>query len=151
MLELVLALVVHASGLQMIDGVGRPRETEANFRLACQDSVGRIGYRQEYLDPGDFPRLDMAFGVRLRQLSVSGRTIAPAERAKAEALFATFGWVTNTDARCFDGRFQFNVTAMPKQGWIDFIEERRSSRPETELHTIEISRDGEVTVDGRGM
>jgi hypothetical protein len=142
----------------MIDGIGRADWAETTSVMRCEGFRVEMRYREERFDPERTPSLDRALRVTLLGLTVSGRSISTAERAKVEALFQSFAWIDDTDLRCAGERIQINVVAMSKAEWIDYIEERgresgerNRERPRAHARTIGVSPEGRVTIDGPGL
>lgn len=135
----------------MIDGAMRPNRSETGSNFHCGGLNVELRYREEERPLAEVGGLDEALQVTLLDLSVSGRHIRAAERAKAEALFRTFAWVDSADMLCFAGRARLRIWAMSTREWVDFIEERAPQRPRARVRTIDISRQGLVTIDGPGF
>lgn len=131
------------------DGVERPHNVETGVAFRCAAMRVDLRYREEFHSLETTPALDRALQVSLLRITVSDRRVSTADRTRLNDLFRSFAWVTDTELRCFSGRAQLYVTAMPKRQWIDFIQRRLGERPSPNRRVIEISRSGEIIIDAR--
>jgi hypothetical protein len=124
------------------DGQYHPTvETAQTFE--CRTIRVGLKYRQERVPEEEAPSLDRAFRVTLLELSVSGRSVSPADLAGGRALFRWFAWIQDVSAMCYGGRVTINVRGMPLRPYVASLDnDRIDDTPELRTRSIRLGPRG---------